>query len=114
VDEEDDIDTETSLLQELEIDLPQIYRYISLCSTRSMSTLLTMKLKIRLKLIINIENILLSQRIKKLTFPNKLLMSSFLDNSTFSSIFYRLLGARYGCWSDLAATLAEGTRGNIL
>jgi hypothetical protein len=27
VDEEDDIDTNTSLLQELEIDLPHIYRY---------------------------------------------------------------------------------------
>jgi hypothetical protein len=27
VDDEDDIDTNTSLLQELEIDLPQIYRY---------------------------------------------------------------------------------------
>ena len=29
VDEVDDIDTNTSLLQELDIDLPQIYRYLS-------------------------------------------------------------------------------------
>lgn len=52
VDDEDDIDTNTSLLQELEIDLPQIYRYAIIlfrfCILYCLSTTLLINLGILL------------------------------------------------------------------